>query len=604
MKRLAILVAVLGVAWPQSAEAFVRTSTCSTGGGAFACGPGEAPKAIFWPSSCVNYHINEQVGGQLDAQEVFDAIEASFEAWNGVNCSELRLAFAGFSDDDRVGFNSAAGFSGNGNVIMVRSDRWDHSRGVLALTSVTFDPTTGRIVDSDIEINAVDFTLTTDEERVRIDVANTMTHEAGHFLGLDHTTVEDATMFATAPLGETSKRSLEGDDESGVCDAYPPGGAPSSVCLGAALGFYSREEAGECDERFFSDCDSPPIVEDSPAPCAACAVAGPAPSAPLGWGLALGGALLILRRRRAGSVRRGGRAGAGRAAVAAALLAGSWLSASPSEAFVSTKTCTPSGVTACQPGEQPRGIFWPQACVLYHINQEGSSDTDPDRANAALVDSFEAWNAVECSGIQFVFGGFTDEDRVGFNPFTGQAQNANTIVFRNQGWAHQSGVLALTSVTFQPSTGVIFDADVELNGEDFNFTTTDVPTRTIVDVANTMTHEAGHFLGLDHTTVEDATMFATAPIQELDKRTLSQDDVAGICDIYPVEFTPEGGQCAGAAMGFFVRPLLGPDDGPPPPQAATCGCGLSGRPPEVAAGLGLVGLALGLSALGARAARA
>src|SRR5207302_1668178 len=47
---------------------------------------------------------------------------------------------------------------------------------------------------------------------VRIDIQNTITHESGHTLGLDHTTDPNATMYATAPEGETSKRVLGSDD--------------------------------------------------------------------------------------------------------------------------------------------------------------------------------------------------------------------------------------------------------------------------------------------------------------------------------------------------------------------------------------------------------
>ena len=588
-RRLIALMA--GVLWvscaSMEAEAFVRTQTCSNSGGSFACEAGESPKDIFWPSSCVNYHINLDFGG-LGEDETVAALEESFEAWNAVECSGLEMVFAGTTDEDRVGFLNSAGLSGNANVLLVRSDRWDHMRGVLALTSVTFSPSDGKIVDADIEINSVDFTLTTGDQRVRIDIANTMTHEAGHFLGLDHTTIDDATMFPTAPLGETSKRSLDQDDIDGVCDAYPVGGQASSACLGAPAGVYDRNEAGDCGERFFSECDDAFIPQDPTTTCA-CEVGGAGTGTPWGLWWVLGG-LLAWGLRRA-QVRGGVWLGLGAAACLLAV-------PQSAEAFVRTQTCSNSGSFACEAGENPKDIFWPARCVVYHLNEVGTDDTDNDRSNSAIVASFEAWNAPACSGIEFIFGGFTDEDRIGYNPFTGPGLNGNVIVFRNSDWIHESGVLALTSVTFRPSSGAILDADIELNGRDFNFTTTNDPLRTIVDVANTVTHEAGHFLGLDHTSQEDATMFATAPIQELAKRTLSQDDIDGVCASYPVEFTPTSPACAGATVGFFPRPRSGPDDGPPPLEAATCGCdSLSGR--RAGAGWPMVVLA-GAALLAAR----
>jgi hypothetical protein len=54
------------------------------------------------------------------------------------------------------------------------------------------------------------------------------------------------------------------------------------------------------------------------------------------------------------------------------------------------------------------------------------------------------------------------------------------------------------------------------------------------DVQNTATHEFGHFLGLAHPPVEAATMYAYAPPGQTSKRILNQDDINGICDIYPL----------------------------------------------------------------------
>ena len=51
---------------------------------------------------------------------------------------------------------------------------------------------------------------------VSIDVQNTITHEAGHTLGLDHSADPSATMAASAPAGETSKRVLQPDEVAGI----------------------------------------------------------------------------------------------------------------------------------------------------------------------------------------------------------------------------------------------------------------------------------------------------------------------------------------------------------------------------------------------------
>ena len=46
------------------------------------------------------------------------------------------------------------------------------------------------------------------------------------------------------------------------------------------------------------------------------------------------------------------------------------------------------------------------------------------------------------------------------------------------------------------------------------------------DLASIVTHEIGHFIGIGHTEVENATMFASADRTSVEKRTLEQDDIA------------------------------------------------------------------------------
>ena len=67
-----------------------------------------------------------------------------------------------------------------------------------------------------------------------IDVQNTVTHEAGHTLGLDRPPDHpEATMYASGPSGETSKRILAADDIQGICSIYPRGAA-TVTCTGPA----------------------------------------------------------------------------------------------------------------------------------------------------------------------------------------------------------------------------------------------------------------------------------------------------------------------------------------------------------------------------------
>src|SRR5690606_15749787 len=99
-------------------------------------------------------------------------------------------------------------------------DCWDHDDRILALTLPTYD-CHGRLLDADILMNGADFTLTTVDAPacsqsastslcacpspevpcVISDVQNTLTHELGHVLGLDHTAIPGSTMAAVARPG-------------------------------------------------------------------------------------------------------------------------------------------------------------------------------------------------------------------------------------------------------------------------------------------------------------------------------------------------------------------------------------------------------------------
>lgn len=511
--------------------------TC-TASGQFACDAGESPKPIEWSGACVRWHLSEEGYSKLNFDRIETAMADGFGAWNEPTCAGFVFEFGGLTNDTNVGYVQGGN---NANIVLFQERNWTHQSGILALTSVTYAPSDGEIVDADMELNGRDYTFTVVRTGGSIDLQNTVAHEAGHVLGLDHTPVDTATMYATAPEGELAKRDLDTDDINGLCDAYPVGVAQR--CAGGASGFF---DAG---------AEPPSLASDG----GSCSVAA-APASPALLLLFLIGLGALALRRRVWS------------ALAAVAVLGM---AAPASAFVRTMTCVSAGPNACEAGEQPRPIYWPVGCVTYHIQEAGPEDTDNARAFDLIEQSFEAWNAPDCSYLTLINGGFTDEDRVGYNPYTGQEGNANVLLFRDAGWEHGAGIVALTSVTYAPGSGEIADADIEFNGADYRLTTTNDPLRVLIDIGNTTTHEAGHFLGLDHTPVADATMFPTAPSGETEKRSLEQDDIDGVCATYPTSQDPGSNSCLGAAPGFFARPGLGPKDGPPPAEAiGPCSCSL------------------------------
>lgn len=258
-------------------------------------------------------------------------------------------------------------------------------------------------------------------------------------------------------------------------------------------------------------------------------------------------------------------------------------------------------------------LFWESRTIPWTMNERGLPGLGYERAHAAFARAFRTWEEVECSDISFVDRSPSSETRVGHG--NGE-RGDNLMVFRMHDcrdaapqdapcrrtggcaneydcWEHGSSVIAVTTTTFFLQTGEIVDADIEMNAAWFDFTDVDGPPCgpgettgcVLTDIENTATHEIGHLLGLDHSPDREATMFASAPQGDLSKRDLGEDDVEGLCFIYPtdgptprctdVDMEQAGAGCAcqgsagvgDAALGFlalalFVRCRSGRPGGP------------------------------------------
>jgi hypothetical protein len=200
-------------------------------------------------------------------------------------------------------------------------------------------------------------------------------------------------------------------------------------------------------------------------------------------------------------------------------------------------------------------LHWVDECVYFTLAAPGSDDVDDfDALTEAVRRGFEAWN-VDCSAMRYVYGGVSDCSGAGYSP---GRPHANLVIWLEDEWPYEvdlGDALAATSVYYDPDTGEILDADVEFNGVDFEWTTDGVPGRR--DVWNTMAHEAGHVLGLDHADIEGATMYVYSVPGDTDKRDLDPDDEDGVCTIYaegtdlaPCSPPPgDGALCRGDSSG-------------------------------------------------------
>ncbi len=219
---------------------------------------------------------------------------------------------------------------------------------------------------------------------------------------------------------------------------------------------------------------------------------------------------------------------------------------------------------------QTRLRWFGSNCVIVRINSNGSDDVSDGSDVAAVKRALENWRkaTASCSFLRFQL---LDDSPTAAAAFDKNAVNENVIAWVESGWKHDPQAAALTTVYFiekegAENDGQILDADIELNGERFHFATTGAADKT--DVENTVTHELGHLMGLDHPCndgsrtpapmdhtgatipscfpaykltqwIKDATMYNFADPGEMKKRSPETDDIAGICQTYPLGSDPK-----------------------------------------------------------------
>lgn len=284
-RTLACLGLGASLCWTGTAAAYCRTTTCIPGEDcefdSMGCALSGIP--LEWKRPCVSFAVQQDASRlrEIDFDRAHSLIEAAYANWLASSCDgklpSLDIADLGGVSCGEPQYNQGGP---NANVWMFRDDRWESGGGAssggveLAITIITFHPDTGEIYDADVEINSNQIPLTTGDQNIQYDLASIVTHEAGHFLGLSHSRVLDATMRENYVAGTTSLRHLSADDEAGMCAMYPP----------------DREvPAGNCTPRhgFTSACYR---AESGGCSVASAVVGGPSLVSP--WAFALAGLLV------------------------------------------------------------------------------------------------------------------------------------------------------------------------------------------------------------------------------------------------------------------------------------------------------------------------
>lgn len=206
--------------------------------------------------------------------------------------------------------------------------------------------------------------------------------------------------------------------------------------------------------------------------------------------------------------------------------------------------------------------FWGKVPVKYYINTSTFPAEIKDTAQQRLIDGFASWSAPDCTSFATQLVGDLPDGTFLEN------DGKNVLLWINEpgAWPADLGdVTSVIGVTLPKwsddgqGNQIIYDADIVFNNVGFCWYDAKVGApscagKTPVDTQSIATHEQGHFLGLGHTDVPGATMEPAYNGGD-SLASIEQDDIEGVCALYPVgggtSSTASGGgaQCESCRLG-------------------------------------------------------
>lgn len=290
------------------AGAYCRTTTCDVAGAEAGCtadpsGCATSGKPLFWPSDCGWYGVQKDGSPllKISYDEFHSVVVKAFSKWGDADCGGGKHPSFAMQDTDvlyepvvcgRQEFNQGKDL-GNASVWMFRDKDWPYQgvNSTIALTTLTVEIPTGKILDADVELNSFGTNISTSDTKVTADLESIVTHESGHFLGLAHSSDRMATMFAQYSASSTTIRTLALDDMKGICAVYPPASSAPACLEPSPLTGFSVNCGGV-------NPITKPVIQASTTTSGGCSVSGTRGASPTWPALALAALLGAARWRR------------------------------------------------------------------------------------------------------------------------------------------------------------------------------------------------------------------------------------------------------------------------------------------------------------------
>lgn len=167
---------------------------------------------------------------------------------------------------------------------------------------------------------------------------------------------------------------------------------------------------------------------------------------------------------------------------------------------------------------------WQTLPVPYRIHAGGLPGLGNGSESIAVQRAFDTWENISSSAIAFRYEGTTPIQN-------GGNDGVNVISFQDTSFSFGTGTIAVTLSS--SSQGFFRDADILFNPSNSSIAFATDGRSDGFDIQAIATHEIGHFLGLDHTSIVSATMNPTGGRGTVFPRVLKSDDIIGASTLYP-----------------------------------------------------------------------